>query len=301
MAVSGYFNNFPSQERMNNEHRLMEDVIVESIQIMGQNVYYIPRESFDAGDMVFGEYSKSKFDKAYLIEAYMSNFEGFEGDNDFFSKFGLEIRETSNFIISLKSFKRSLPTTLRMRPQEGDLLYIPVIKSLVEIKFVEQELMFHSLGKRLPFVYEMRCELFRYSEEEINTGIDEIDEISEEVQYTTRLMVNANYAYNPAAIGYHDGEVVYQSEDGTWANSFAHATVKEWYKANGTMFLYNINGSFSNSSNVFGNTSHADYIMSSQNDQKEDYVSFDIFDNSNLDTGADLILDLSEINPFGTP
>ena len=174
MAVSGYFNNFPSQDRVSNESRLMEDVIVESIQIMGQNVYYIPRESFDAGDMIFGEYSKSKFDKAYLIEAYMTNFEGFDGDNDFFSKFGLEIRETSNFIISLKSFKRSLPTTLRMRPQEGDLLYVPVIKSLVEIKFVEQELMFHSLGKRLPFVYEMRCELFRYSQESINTGVEEI-------------------------------------------------------------------------------------------------------------------------------
>ena len=70
MAVNRYFNIYPSQERINNENLLMEDLIVESIQIMGHNVYYIPRESFDAGDMVFGEYSKSKFDKAYLIEAY---------------------------------------------------------------------------------------------------------------------------------------------------------------------------------------------------------------------------------------
>jgi hypothetical protein len=300
MAVSGYFNNSPSQDRMSNEHHLMEDVIVESIQIMGQNVYYIPRESFDAGDMIFGEYSKSKFDKAYLIEAYMTNFEGFEGDNDFFSKFGLEIRETSNFIISLKAFKRLIPTTLRQRPQEGDLLYIPVIKSLVEIKFVEQELMFHSLGKRLPFVYEMRCELFRYSEEEINTGIEDIDEVAAEVQYTTRLMISNAVTYNPAASSYHDGEIVYQSTDGTWANNFASATITEFYKANGALFLHNIEGQFRANANVYGNVSRA-IFRSISYDDRTDFNPYDDYDNEEFRTETNIILDLSETNPFGTP
>jgi len=299
MAVSGYFNNFPSENRMGNEFRLMEDVIVESIQIMGHNVYYIPRESFDAGDMIFGEYSKSKFEKAYLIEAYIGNFDGFEGDNDFFSKFGLEIRETSNFVISLRSFKKVMPSTLRERPQEGDLLYIPVLKSLVEIKFVEQELMFHSLGNRLPFVYEMRCEAFRYSEEEINTGVEVIDEIAEEVQYTTRVMLQTT-PVSPVFTNYYDGELVYQSNDGTFANSYASATVSEWYKANGAMFLHNIVGTFTANANVYGNVSHAIYRSISYDD-RTDFNPYDDYDNQEFKTETDIILDLSETNPFGTP
>ena len=134
----------------------MEDVIVESIEIMGHGVYYIPRESFDQGDMIFGEYSKSFFKKAYMIEAYLANVEGFEGDGDFFSKFGLEIRDSSNFIISRRSFTRNLPTTMRHRPQEGDLIYVPVMHRIFEIKFIEKKLMFYSLGNREPYIYEMQ-------------------------------------------------------------------------------------------------------------------------------------------------
>ena len=134
MATNRYFNHFPGQNRLGNEHHLMEDVIVESIEIMGHGVYYIPRESFDQGDMIFGEYSKSFFKKAYMIEAYLANVEGFEGDGDFFSKFGLEIRDTSNFVISRRSFKRIIPSTLRTRPREGDLVYIPVLHKMFEVK-----------------------------------------------------------------------------------------------------------------------------------------------------------------------
>ena len=165
----------------------MEDVIVESIQIMGQNVYYIPRESFDAGDMVFGEYSKSRFNKAYQVEAYLANVEGFEGQSDFFSKFGLEIRDTSNFIISRRAFAKFIPSSMRYRPQEGDLLYIPVLHKMFEIKFVEQELMFHSLGKRLPYIYEMRCEAFRFSQDNIDTGVDEVDNVGMDNSYTIKI------------------------------------------------------------------------------------------------------------------
>lgn len=299
MPVNGYFNNFPTQNRMNNEYRLMEDVIVESIQIMGQNIYYIPRESFDAGDMIFGEYSKSKFEKAYLIEAYLTNVAGFEGDNDFFSKFGLEIRETSNLIISMRSFKKIMPSTIRQRPQEGDLLFIPLLQSMIEIKFIEQELMFHSLGNRLPFVYELRCEAFRYSQEEINTGIEEIDEVAEEVSYTTKLSLQTT----PLSIinqSYFDGEIVYQSNDGTWANNYAAATVKEWFKANGTMFLYNIEGEFRANANVYGNTSQAIY-RSTAYDNRTDFNLYDDYDNQEFVQETTTILDLSETNPFGTP
>ena len=221
MAINRYFNNFPGKNRFNNEHRLMEDVIVESIEIMGQQVYYIPRESFDNGDMILGEYSKSKFDRAYSMEAYVANVEGFEGDGDFFSKFGLEIRDTSNFVVSRRGFVRGLPTSLRERPQEGDLVYVPLMHRLFEIKFIEKKLMFYSLGNREPYIYEMRCELFRFSEDEIATGITEIDQVAEENSYTMRLNVSLTGQSN-----FQDGEIIYQSTDGTWANNTAYATIK---------------------------------------------------------------------------
>ena len=298
MALNRYFNNFPQQNRLNNEHRLMEDVIVESIEIMGHQVYYIPRDSFDDGDQIFGEYKNSRFSRAYTMEAYLANVEGFEGDGDFFSKFGLEIRDTSNFVISRRAFTKGLPTSLRHRPQEGDLIYVPLMHRLFEIKFIEKKLMFYSLGNREQYIYEMRCELFRFSEEAIDTGVTEIDQIEQDNGYTLRLNVDLE-----GLSTFVDGEVVYQSPDGTWANNTVSAELKEWYKANGTMFVVGINGQFtSNGANtLYGNTSHAQYNIRSVADEKNDYVTFDIFDNKDFDTGADLVLDLSETNPFGTP
>lgn len=299
MAVSGYFNNFPGQARINNEHLLMEEVIAESIQIMGHNVYYIPRESLDDIDMIFGESTKVKFNRAYLIEAYLANVEGFEGDNDFFSKFGLEIRDTSNFVISRRSFAKHVPSSLRQRPQEGDLVYVPVLHRMFEIKFIEEELMFFSLGKRTPFVYEMRCEQFRYSQEEIDTGVGEIDEVAEENAYTIKITLNTT-----GTGSFIDGETVYQSPDGTWANNSASGRIKEWYAANGMMLLYDIEGTFSANTNVYSNATGAVYktvASTSGIDITTDYNQYDIADNDDFYEGATLILDLSEINPFGVP
>ena len=276
----------------------MEDVIVESIQIMGHEIFYIPRDSYDDGDMIFGEYKNSKFSKAYNMEAYLANVEGFEGDGDFFSKFGLEIRDTSNFVISRRAFTKGLPTSLRHRPQEGDLIYVPLMHRLFEIKFIEKKLMFYSLGNREPYIYEMRCELFRFSQEAIDTGIEEIDEIEQENAYTQKLNLSLSGFNN-----FYDNEIIYQSPDGTWANNSANAEIRDWYKANGTMFIVGITGQFSSNgaNTLYGNTSGAQFTVLSVDDERNDYVKFDIFNNEDFDTGADLILDLSETNPFGTP
>lgn len=295
MATNGYFNNFPSQNRLGNEHSLLEDVIVESIQIMGHNCYYIPRESLDDLDMIFGETTKVKFNKAYMIEAYIANTEGFEGDGDFFSKFGLEIRDTSNFIISRRSFAKHVPSALRERPQEGDLVWVPLLHRMFEIKFIEKKLMFFSLGNRHPFVYEMRCEDFRFSEEQFDTGVAEIDEVEEENAYTIKIKLNTT-----GSGSFNDGEIVYQSTDGSWANNTAHATIKEWYKANGTMFLYGVKGEFANNANVYGNTNHAIYKINGTIDTTTDFITNDLTDNEEFANNSILILDLSEINPFGT-
>ena len=296
MATNRYFNNFPSQERINNEHLLMEDIIVESIQIMGHGVYYIPRESFDEGDMVLGEYSKSAYNKAYTIEAYLSNVEGFEGQGDFFSKFGLEIRDTSNFVLSRRSFRNVLPGSIRQRPQEGDLVYIPVLHKMFEIKFIEQELMFHSIGKRLPYVYEMRCEAFRGSQEPINTGVEEIDQVGIDNNYSMAL----HLTNTPQSLDYYIGETVFQSSNGNWNAAYSHAIVKEWFASNNTILVYNIVGDFRNSANLIGNTSGSIYTLTNY-DNKENHTFYEMFDNKQVNTDAGIILDLSETNPFGTP
>ena len=296
MAVNGYFNNYPSQERINNEYLLMEDVIVESIQIMGHNVYYVPRESFDEGDMVFGEYSKSAFNKAYLIEAYLANVTGHEGQGDFFSKFGLEIRDTDTFVLSRRSFLNTVPGALRQRPQEGDLVYVPVLHKMYEIKFVEHELMFHSIGKRLPFVYEMRCEAFRSSQEPMNTGVQEIDQVAVENSYTMEITVG----YGSVPSDFMMGEIVFQSGNNNINGAFAQATVREWFSANDKLLVYNIVGQFDTSANLIGYSSGSNWHLISI-DELSDKSYYTITDNRDVNTDAGVILDLSETNPFGTP
>ena len=294
MATSGYFNNFPSQNRLANEHSLLEDVIVESIQIMGHNCYYIPRESLDKMDMIFGETPKVKFHRAYMIETYIANTEGFGGDHDFFSKFGLEIRDTSNFVISRRAFARHVPSTIRTRPQEGDLVWVPVMHRMFEIKFIEKKLLFFSLGNQHPFIYEMRCEDFRFSEEQFDTGVSDIDSVEEDNAYTIKITLDTT-----GVDDYMDGETVYQSPDGTWANNTAHGRIKEWYKANGTVFIYDVEGEFANNANLYGNTTHAIYRTSGDIDTTTDFTH-DLSDNEEFANNNILILDLSEINPFGS-
>jgi hypothetical protein len=275
---------------------LIEDMINECIEISGHNCYYIPRESFDAGDMILGEYSKSQFRKAYIIETYIASVEKFEGQGDFFSKFGLEIRDSSNFVLGRRAFNHYIPSGVRSRPQEGDLLYVPVMRSLFEVKFVEEEIGHFSLGKRNPYVYELKCEKFRYSQETIDTGVTEVDEVQADNGYTIKLNLNTN-----GTGVFESGDIAYQSSNSSYYGMTAQGTVKEWYKADGTLYLYNIIGSFSTGSTIrnkdVANTSYT--LLSS--DTMSDFVFYDVYDNSNVDTGADLILDLSELNPFGSP
>lgn len=275
----------------------MEDVIAESIQVMGHNVYYIPRESFDEGDMILGEYSKSAFNKAYLVEAYIANVEGFEGQNDLFSKFGLEIRDNSNFILSRRAFIRTIPGSIRQRPQEGDLVYVPVFHRMFEIKFVEHELMMHSIGKRLPYVYEMRCEMFRSSNEPINTGVEEVDQVGIDNGYTLALTLTQIGGYE---IDYFLGEEVFQSANGNWNGAYAHGSVTQWFASNNTIQIHNIVGQFQVGQTLIGNTSNATYTVSYY-DEKVNNSFYDLFDNKPLETESTPFLDLSESNPFGTP
>jgi hypothetical protein len=290
MATSQYFNNFSVGTI--GEQRLMEDVIVESIKIMGHDVWYIPREGFNETDFLFGENVQSKFERAYQLEMYLANVEGYEGDGDFFSKFGLEIRDTSNFVVSRLTFEKYVPSSLATRPKEGDLVFVPVMQKLFEIKFVEEELMFFSIGKRTPYIYELRCELFRYSQESINTGVEEVDHVEHTLGYTIDMDLN-NGSGN-----YNIEERVYQGAN--LAYSTSSADVKDWDPIIKKMQVINIIGEFQANANVIGATSNTRYNILTFDDLG-DNTDYDTYDNRNIQTEADEFIDFTEINPFGKP
>lgn len=178
MATNHYFQSgIPMGRR--SEQNLYEDLIIECMKIYGFEVYYIPRK-FNNIDRIFGEDTISSFEHAYPLEMYLQNVNGFEGDGELMSKFGVELKDTATFIVAKKrwldTIARTGNTVLELRPAEGDLIYFPLTKSFFEIRRVDTETPFFQLGKL--FVFTLQAELMQYSSEDFDTGIAEIDEIA---------------------------------------------------------------------------------------------------------------------------
>jgi hypothetical protein len=276
LPVSHYFNNFSIGST--GEQRLFEDVIVESIKIMGHDVQYIPRDSYNGIDEIWGESINAKFTRAYTI--------------DFFSKFGLDIRDTTNLVISARSFQKYIPSNIAARPREGDLIYVPVMKKLFEIKFVEEELLFFTAGKRDPYIYELRCDLFRYSSESIDTGMSEIDEVEKDNAYSISINVPIG------SQTYYTDELVYQGSNVAFAA--AKGTVKTYDIETGKLELYNITGVFTANVPIRGVTSNTTKTVATTDDIG-DFTYYDLSDNRPIQTDADAIMITTEQNPFGMP
>lgn len=172
MATSFYFNNFKSSQEQN----LIEDLVIESIKIYGLDVYYIPRRLVNK-DSLLGEDTLSEYNTPYMIEMYVKNVEGFEGEGSFLSKFNLEIRDQITFTVANRTFESEVLRFEQgfVRPREGDLVYFPLNQKVFQIKFVDQKPVFYQLGALQ--MYDLKCELFEYSNEIFNTGIQEIDNI----------------------------------------------------------------------------------------------------------------------------
>ena len=169
MATSVYFNNFEASM----EQYLIEDLVIESIKIHGHDIYYITRTA-GAVDDVLNEDDLSEYKRADFIDMYIKNFDGFEGEGDFLSKFGLEIRDEMTLTIARRTFELDVATyTGNDRPLEGDLIYFPLNKKMFEVKFVEHEPVFYQMGALQ--MYDLRCEMFEYSQETFSTGVSEID------------------------------------------------------------------------------------------------------------------------------
>jgi hypothetical protein len=158
------------------EKRLMENLIIEGLKIYGHDVYYLPRTLVNK-DLILGEDVASKFNAAYLCEMYMDSTEGFGTDGELINKFGLEIRDDTSFTVSKRRWNDLVedPATLIKsgRPNEGDIIYMPLMNSFWEILFVEDQEPFFQLGN-LP-VYKLRVTRFEYSSERLDTGVSDID------------------------------------------------------------------------------------------------------------------------------
>jgi hypothetical protein len=280
---------------------LVEDLVIEAMQIHGMDVYYLPQTSRDQVDMLYGEDTLKEFRSAYGIEMYLENVSGMDGEGDFISKFGLEIRDEVTLLMSRRRFA-SLGTTL-IRPREGDLVYIPLLQNFFEISFVEHEnnqAMFYTLGRGRGgnvYVYALKLKQFVFSEEIISTGVDEIDDQIFD-SYKRASLPIANTTVFPAGTGsFVPGEIIYQGSSLATAN--AQAIVYS-YTAHSSVDIIQVQGTFA-SGNIRGNTSNALRSALSYNDDTQvgNNLFEDIADNVRIETEADGILDFTEHNPFG--
>lgn len=182
MATNLYFTNGTRSEQ-----NLYEDIVIEALKAYGQDIYYLPRDIVNQ-DRILNEDVPSRFNSSYKVEMYIENVEGFDGEGDLFTKFGVEIRDQATFIVSRRRWEQTVRRydnkISGMRPREGDLLYIPFSRKLFEIMHVEHEQPFYQL-KNLP-TYKLRVELFEYNDEDFDTGIKDVDNI-EDIGYTVDL------------------------------------------------------------------------------------------------------------------
>ena len=292
MATNIYFS-----QAVKSEQLLYEDIIIESLKMYGQDVYYLPRELVNE-DRVFNDDSVSKFSKNYKIEMYIENVEGFDGEGDLFTKFGVEIRDAATFIVSRRRWNQLVSYTNNevsfYRPREGDLIYLPMSKSIFQIMRVETESPFYQLSN-LP-VFKMRCELFEYNDEDFNTGIEAIDEVEEYGAYQYKLAVDSSE-------GFSLGEYVRQALDSD-AGLYMGGNIVKIDNVNKILHLAHVGATdgvfreFMDSAEIVGLASGARSVVEvitednkiSNNEQNTDFEGF----------GGNF-LDFSETNPFGDP
>lgn len=288
MATNLYFNHYNDTS----EQRLVEDLMIETIKINGVDCYYIPNINESARDLLYGEDPLKKFNAAYPLELYITNVDGYEGEREFFSKFGLEIRNNMSVIVSKRSFARWVPANRYVRPREGDLIYIPFLSQkgeLYEIKYVNYSEAFYVLGNKYPFFYKLELEKFKYSQETIDVGIPDVDNVVVEEAYTITMNMSANSASSNFVVG----EYVSANTSGV------SGTVTYWDKPSRTLKVTDILGTFANNQLITGNTSGANFVVSNVVDTLTDPQEREQYDNLTIQTEADSIIDFSETNPFG--
>ena len=263
------------------EQHLYEDLMIEQLKIYGQDVFYIPR-TLVKEDNLFGEDTLSKFGDAYLIEMYFENVEGYEGEKEIMSKFGLQMNEDVTFVVARRRFEQLVShdsnLIVKTRPNEGDLVYFPKVNKIFEISFVDHDDPFYQVHN-VP-AFKLKCKTFEYSSEDLNTGITEIDAIEtdnslDQLVYQITMEQSSTTTYNEGL----------ELEDGT-------GNLEQEAATGGTDNL--IAEDETGGDQIVLET--GDYII------QEGYVVDTIDENAMNDffeTQDDNIIDFTESNPFG--
>ena len=303
-------------QAVKSEQHLYEDLIIESLGIYGQDVYYIPRTLVNR-DNILNEDPASSFDDAYLLEMYIENNEGFEGSGDLYSKFGLEIRDEATFIVSRRRWDTRVgafdDNTIDPRPQEGDLIFLPMTNSFFEISFVEDDQPFYQLSN-LP-VYKLTCNLFEYNDEDFDTGITAVDDATAKVAY----QLGMNVTLDTANEHFEVGEIVEQTliaADGDTPAVKVFGEIQQRTKASANqtnIFVSNIGASGATTAKDFtvggtltGRTSgYTGTIATIHSDLTDTtgsaWAADEAAQNIDFELEADGFIDFSESNPFGDP
>ena len=284
MATNHYFNHYGTDTA---DQRLTENLIIESIKVYGIDVYYMPRATVNM-DSIFGEDRLSEFTDARMIEMYVKNVDSFEGEGTLVSNFGLEVRDQVTFTLSQRRFAElNFETGIReTQPASGDLIYFPLTKGLYEIRSVRDATVFFQMGALQTF--DLLCEVFEYSDEALDTGIDTIDKIERDESYAIEFTIGSGTGT------YTVEETVYQGA--AFGSATATGEVAAWNATDSVLKLINLTGTFSTSSNIVGNTSGASYAITTFDDQAQ--PSDPSANNVGIESVADSVLDFTEGNPF---
>ncbi|MDB2498472.1 hypothetical protein N9X90_04720 [Alphaproteobacteria bacterium] len=286
------------RQKVKSEQNLYEDIIIESMKIYGQDVYYLPRTIVNE-NTILGEDVASSFTSSYKIEMYLENTEGFEGEGDLFTKFGVEIRDEATFIVARKRWSQTVASSSNaitvLRPKEGDLIWLTLSNKLFEILHVEHESPFYQLSN-LP-TYKMRCQLFEYSGEDLDTGIAGVNSIQSDFGYRVSLTMDSD----GTADGYTIGENVTQTFT---SGTILTGEVAAWSDSDNILHLVNFgadDGAFhlpvtgrqvvgALSNNIATPSAVTEELKQNENEQ-----------NDTFETTSDVMsfLDFSETNPFG--
>lgn len=309
MPTNVYFN-----PGVMSEQRLYEDMIEESLRIYGQDVYYIPRNLKNL-DQVMNDAVASEFNQAYLIEMYIDE-GGYTGEGTIMSKFGLEIRDQATLVVSRRRWEnfigRENTTMIGGRPNEGDLIYIPLSGTFMEIKFVEHEAAFYQLANI--FVYELHCETFEYSGEKFNTGYDVLDGIEDTYAFAQTLNLGVGndipFRENEEVqqfVGYDENNqpifVVGNLASVEFAAGIAVAiNVNQIRSTDGKARYFQASGigEAAVERRLLGMISGAAYLIDIAGDA-QDLPNDANAQNAAFEDFGDGILDFSEANPFGEP
>jgi len=227
MATNFYFNNFASS----GEQNLIENLIIESIKIHGVDVYYVPRKIVNR-DSTFREQALTEYGEAISIEMYIKNIDGFEGDGEFLSKFGVEVRDQLTFSVAMRIFDNEVGSVLRRdRPLENDLIWFPFNKALYQIKFVNRKPIFYQLGALQ--MYDVVCELYEYSNEVFNTGVELIDNTYNSFLTTTDPYVMTTET--GVSLMTEDGDIIIEEEYNI--NKLDESSQNDFFETEGYDFL----------------------------------------------------------------